>query len=1608
MRGSRRASAKGDGEDYQRGEVLGEGRVSTVYLCLNKSSGQLVAMKQYSRRRFAQAAGAATAAEMASTDELYIDCGLRMRARIEEFRGLDNRHLVKYLGGERIDDTFCVYTEYVPGGSIASLLKRFGPLSEMVAHSYATQLFDGIEYLHTRKIVHGNITTRHILVASDGTIKLSGYASSFHRALTKVAKSEASGEAPGAAAVAAAGSSSLAGRSRSRDRLTGDVRSAAHVIVQMVTSVTTLRWTDALAVQLNEHNAPALAGHAAGRDAKPPAPELICLANLSVEAQRFLHAVLRPDATAAGMVQHAFLRGRCSPRRGTNSSAAALGGGGLGGGGATTSVGALMDAAAAGSPSPRERVVPGPFFISFVCSILLFAHLFFCLLFFCLRVPVPRLERRHTSRIGVTSLGSIGVNGTGGSGDAKATAQGGRSRGFDAVLQRAYSSSIIDNGSASASGRAMSGSGLPRIRSAAHADAAPTPTRGVSNIARQLSMSGGSGSPLAGRPRRAPSFGASSSVLLSRGDSSGALGGSSTLGGIGLDSYSSVTSSASRGGLGLGSGFKARPSIPMLDFGALRVEGGGLGSGSVDVDGVAAEEGGVAVPLDPTPVDQARAKAQSQFMSRFARKAKQSSPLSIAGRQQTSPEQQQQQHGDIAEEKLASSTPTWSNAGVATASTAADVRASASAAAAATPTRRKGKSRLSPLSVGRSVQWAVGHRGEGGAIGDSLIAIAAAASALPAAANASPPNSKREKAPLVMEGVGHSAEPHKKGVVNLFAGKKKRTLKQGRFLKSLGQADAAIDAAAAAVAEVGASPLSLAGSAYGPDAGLRTRERTPRNGGQRRTPKASLLLSAGSSNSVTPGSSVRRKKSVSFSSPSSELEPLPFPVGHPNYRDPALSVARAANGEVLDSRVARKVEDAGDSAATSAAGASRASSKVSAPLTAAQRDAAAKDDAMRLWLEMAGDEPLFLADSAKLVAQLWLRLARQSLDDKEPLDPNSSDPESDYPVSEDDDEDRANFFAASPGGRRAAAARAAVEELRVVTPPYLAKKPLGGLSVFFGAPEPEPTKAAVAPARAVTPPYLAFKPPGGLSIFFGNDVPAEVAPLAQAQAQAMAEEEVEPAQRVATPPYLAFKPPGGLSIFFGGGAPTAETETTVLDAPFEGSPSSAAGASGGFALEAREEAGASTAFASASAGEEEGEEELERCVAIAAYDGDDSEEGGELVLASGQSVWILEKDDSGWWRGVTEDGARGWFPSTYVDVPGGFDESASYADTNNSATGVENADVDIEGDLESSVLSHGDLEFGEAGFTRVWAIAEYVSQEEGELTFATGDLIWVLERDESGWWRGQRGGDSESGEAAEEGWFPSTYVEEEGAPDVDAFSEAPSVSEAGECVPFISFVCSICFISFVYSSILLLLYSTDASTPCIRRRSTRAECTTSRIRTSTARAAARATTTTTHRLRPLRCATLTTTPRRSRTGTTTRRSRRSFAPSRRTMRKRRRSCHSSKGSSSGSSSRQTAGGGTGGSESTWVLVRRRRKSTVSPLTRAQLRRTRALQLRRTRAERKRRPKGGSPIPSWFGLSSTTTRLRLRGKTGGVRTAPPAAAAMAPAAAAPPAAAACAR
>lgn len=52
--------------------------------------------------------------------------------------------------------TLYIFLEYVPGGSIASMLERFGKFSEELVRNYTRQLLLGLEYLHgCRWVVQG-------------------------------------------------------------------------------------------------------------------------------------------------------------------------------------------------------------------------------------------------------------------------------------------------------------------------------------------------------------------------------------------------------------------------------------------------------------------------------------------------------------------------------------------------------------------------------------------------------------------------------------------------------------------------------------------------------------------------------------------------------------------------------------------------------------------------------------------------------------------------------------------------------------------------------------------------------------------------------------------------------------------------------------------------------------------------------------------------------------------------------------------------------------------------------------------------------------------------------------------------------------------------------------------------------------------------------------------------------------------------------------------------------------------------------------------------------------------------------------------------------------
>lgn len=85
--------------------------------------------------------------------------------------------IVQYLGAQRIDDSVCIFMEYMTGGSVKDLIAIYGPLSGRVACKYTFQVLQGLEHLHRNEIIHRDIKPANILRDSRGNVKIGDFGS---------------------------------------------------------------------------------------------------------------------------------------------------------------------------------------------------------------------------------------------------------------------------------------------------------------------------------------------------------------------------------------------------------------------------------------------------------------------------------------------------------------------------------------------------------------------------------------------------------------------------------------------------------------------------------------------------------------------------------------------------------------------------------------------------------------------------------------------------------------------------------------------------------------------------------------------------------------------------------------------------------------------------------------------------------------------------------------------------------------------------------------------------------------------------------------------------------------------------------------------------------------------------------------------------------------------------------------------------------------------------------------------------------------------------------------------------------------------------------------
>ncbi len=144
---------------YEKGPAIGSGAAGVVYLGWQVRSGERVAIKALRCEQFAS-----------SPDLLD---GFDREARI--LRRIHHANVIRLLAAELTVDEHYLVMEYASGGSLADLLQRQPQLPVDRALAIGHGVAAGLAEVHAQGILHRDVKPSNILLADDGTPRLSDF-----------------------------------------------------------------------------------------------------------------------------------------------------------------------------------------------------------------------------------------------------------------------------------------------------------------------------------------------------------------------------------------------------------------------------------------------------------------------------------------------------------------------------------------------------------------------------------------------------------------------------------------------------------------------------------------------------------------------------------------------------------------------------------------------------------------------------------------------------------------------------------------------------------------------------------------------------------------------------------------------------------------------------------------------------------------------------------------------------------------------------------------------------------------------------------------------------------------------------------------------------------------------------------------------------------------------------------------------------------------------------------------------------------------------------------------------------------------------------------------
>ncbi|KAJ6683312.1 hypothetical protein OIU85_007038 [Salix viminalis] len=93
---------------------------------------------------------------------------------IAVLKPLDHENILQYYGTERGEEMLYIFLELVSHGTLEQAYKNFC-FNESQVSDYTRQILQGLTYLHSCKVVHGDVKCANILVTELGRIKLADF-----------------------------------------------------------------------------------------------------------------------------------------------------------------------------------------------------------------------------------------------------------------------------------------------------------------------------------------------------------------------------------------------------------------------------------------------------------------------------------------------------------------------------------------------------------------------------------------------------------------------------------------------------------------------------------------------------------------------------------------------------------------------------------------------------------------------------------------------------------------------------------------------------------------------------------------------------------------------------------------------------------------------------------------------------------------------------------------------------------------------------------------------------------------------------------------------------------------------------------------------------------------------------------------------------------------------------------------------------------------------------------------------------------------------------------------------------------------------------------------